>query len=54
MAVLALILIMRTRGVYTRWLEINIIVCVLALTFVGESCLASASRFGTPLAPIAT
>lgn len=34
MAVLALILIIRTRGVYTRWLAVNIIVCVLALTFV--------------------
>jgi hypothetical protein len=34
MAVLALILIVRTRGVYTRWLAVNIIVCVLALTFV--------------------
>lgn len=34
MAVLALILIVRTRGVYTRWLAVNIIVSVLALTFV--------------------
>jgi hypothetical protein len=34
MAVLAVILIVRTRGVYTRWLAANIIVCVLALTFV--------------------
>ncbi len=34
MAVLAIILIVRTRGVYTRWLAANIIVCVLALTYV--------------------
>lgn len=34
MAVLALILIVRTRGVYTRWLAVNIIACVLAVTFV--------------------
>ena len=34
MAVLALILIVRTRGVYTRWLAANIIACVLAVTFV--------------------
>jgi len=34
MAVLAIILILRTRGVYTRWLAANIIVCVLALTYV--------------------
>ena len=34
MAVLSIILIVRTRGVYTRWLAANIIVCVLALTFV--------------------
>jgi hypothetical protein len=33
MAVLALILIVRTRGVYTRWLALNIIVCVLTLTY---------------------
>ena len=36
MAVLAVVLIVRTRGVYTRWLAVNIIVCVLALTFVLE------------------
>ena len=34
MAVLAIILIVRTRGAYTRWLALNIIVCVLALTYV--------------------
>lgn len=34
MGVLALILIVRTRGVYTRWLAVNIIACVLALTYV--------------------
>jgi hypothetical protein len=34
MAVLAIILIVRTRGVYTRWLAANIIVCVLAVTWV--------------------
>lgn len=34
MAVLAIILIVRTRGVYTRWLAVNIIVSVLALTYV--------------------
>jgi hypothetical protein len=34
MAVLAIILIVRTRGVYTRWLAANIIVCALALTYV--------------------
>lgn len=34
MAVLAIILIVRTRGVYTRWLAVNIIACVLAITFV--------------------
>lgn len=34
MAVLALILIVRTRGVYTRWLAVNVIVGVLALTYV--------------------
>lgn len=34
MAVLATVLIVRTRGVYTRWLAVNIIVCVLAVTFV--------------------
>jgi hypothetical protein len=34
MAVLALVLIVRTRGVYTRWLAVNIIVSVLALTYV--------------------
>jgi hypothetical protein len=34
MAVLAIILIVRTRGVYTIWLAINIIVCVLALSYV--------------------
>jgi HD-GYP domain-containing protein (c-di-GMP phosphodiesterase class II) len=33
MAVLAIVLIVQTRGVYTRWLAVNIIVCVLALTF---------------------
>jgi len=34
MAVLAIVLIVRTRGVYTRWLAVNIIVSVLALTYV--------------------
>jgi hypothetical protein len=34
MAVLAILLIVRTRGVYTRWLALNIIVSVLALTYV--------------------
>jgi hypothetical protein len=34
MAVLAIILIVRTRGVFTRWLAVNIIVTVLALTYV--------------------
>lgn len=34
MAVLAIVLIVRTRGVYTRWLAANIIVSVLALTYV--------------------
>lgn len=33
-AVCALILIVRTRGVYTRWLAVNIIVGALALTYV--------------------
>jgi hypothetical protein len=33
-AVCALILIVRTRGVYTRWLAVNIIVSALALTYV--------------------
>ncbi len=33
-AVCALILITRTRGVYTRWLAVNIIVAALALTYV--------------------
>lgn len=33
-AVCALILIARTRGVYTRWLAVNIIVAALALTYV--------------------
>lgn len=33
-AVCALILIVRTRGVYTRWLAVNIIVAALALTYV--------------------
>lgn len=32
-AVCALILIVRTRGVYTRWLAVNIIVCALALAY---------------------
>jgi hypothetical protein len=35
-AVCALILISRTRGVYTRWLAVNIIVSALALTYVLE------------------
>ncbi len=34
MAVLAIILIVRTRGVYTRWLAVNIIACVLATAYV--------------------
>ncbi len=34
MAVCAIILIVRTRGKFTRWLAINILVSVLALTFV--------------------
>jgi hypothetical protein len=34
MAVLAIILIVRTRGAYTRWLALNIILCVLALAYV--------------------
>jgi hypothetical protein len=34
MAVCAIILIVRTRGRFTRWLAINILVSVLALTFV--------------------
>ncbi|PKQ37909.1 MAG: hypothetical protein CVT59_04795 [Actinobacteria bacterium HGW-Actinobacteria-1] len=33
-AVCALILITRTRGVFTRWLAVNIIVAALALTYV--------------------
>jgi hypothetical protein len=33
-AVCALILIARTRGVYTKWLAVNIIVSALALTYV--------------------
>ena len=33
-AVCALILIVRTRGVYTRWLAVNIIIAALALTYV--------------------
>ena len=33
-AVCALILIARTRGVYTKWLAVNIIVTALALTYV--------------------
>jgi hypothetical protein len=33
-AVCALILIVRTRGVYTRWLAVNIILAALALTYV--------------------
>jgi hypothetical protein len=33
-AVCALILIVRTRGVFTRWLAVNIIVTALALTYV--------------------
>lgn len=34
MAVCSVILIVRTRGKFTRWLAINILVSVLALTFV--------------------
>lgn len=34
MGVLALILLVRTRGVYTRWLAVNVLVCVLAIIFV--------------------
>ncbi len=33
-AVCALILIARTRGIYTRWLAVNIIIAALALTYV--------------------
>lgn len=33
-AVCAIILIVRTRGVYTRWLAVNIIISALALTYV--------------------
>jgi len=32
--VLALILIVRTRGRYTRWLAVNILVSVIALAYV--------------------
>lgn len=40
-AVCALILIVRTRGVYTRWLAVNIIVAALALTYVLDPSVAS-------------
>jgi len=40
-AVCAIILIVRTRGVYTRWLAVNIIVSALALTYVLDPTIAA-------------
>ncbi len=40
-AVCALILIVQTRGVYTRWLAVNIIVSALALTYVLDPTIAA-------------
>jgi len=40
-AVCALILIVRTRGVYTRWLAVNIIASALVLTYVLDPTVAA-------------
>ena len=51
MAVLSLILIVRTRGKYTRWLAVNILVGVVALAFlldpnIGQQLLRQGAQEG--------